>query len=85
MAHSRPLDVRRSTVQEEVQRVYVVNSQSCSPQGYCTLDDGSTVLCAFENIDMAINATSGDPSLRLVRERALSSEEQDRVEAALLE
>lgn len=84
MARSRTLDIRRPAAHEDVHRVYVVNRDSDSAQGRCNLDDGSAVLCAFETIEMAIEATTDDPSLRLVRHRSLSPQEQERVEAALL-
>lgn len=84
MAQSRSLKIRRPTSREEVHRVYVVNCDSSSTQGRCKLEDGSTVLCAFETVEMAIKAVANDPSLRLVRHRALSPEERQRVEAALL-
>ncbi len=48
------------------------------------LEDGSTVLCAFETMGIAKQATSEDPKLRLVRHKALSVEEQKRVQTALL-
>lgn len=84
MAQSRSLQIHRPTSQEEIHRVYVVNRDSPSTQGRCTLEDGSTVLCAFETMEVAIKAVANDPSLRLVRHRALSAEERRRVEAALL-
>ena len=84
MAQSTTLNIRRSAVQDDVHRVYVVNRDSPPEEGRCTLEDGSAVLCAFETVGMAIEATSGDPSLRLVRHRSLSPEEQQRVETALL-
>ena len=84
MAQSTTLNIRRSAVQDDVHRVYVVNRDSPPEAGRCTLEDGSAVLCAFETVSIAIEATSNDPSLDLVRHRELSSEEQERVEAALL-
>lgn len=84
MAKSRTLDIRRPAEQEDVHRIYAVSSDSSSAQGQCMLDDGSAVLCAFETVSMAIEATSDDPSLQLVRHRSLSSQEQERVEVALL-
>ena len=84
MAQSTTLDIRRPAAQEDVHRVYAVSRNSPSVEGRCTLQDGSAVLCAFETVSMAIEATSNDPSLDLVRHRELSSEEQERVEAALL-
>ena len=84
MANSHTLNIRRPSEREDVHRVYAVSGDSSSAQGQCTLDDGSAVLCAFETISMAIEATSDDPSLQLVRHRSLSPQEQERVEAALL-
>jgi hypothetical protein len=84
MAQSTTLDIGRPTTQENVHRVYAVARNSPSVEGRCTLEDGSAVLCAFETVSIAIEATSNDPSLDLVRHRELSSEEQERVEAALL-
>ena len=84
MARSRPLDIRRPTSRENVHRVYAVNCDSPSDNGRCKLDDGSTVLCAYETIGVALAATAGDPGLQLVRHRSLSSSEQQRVESALL-
>lgn len=84
MAHSTTLDIRRPAAQEDVDRVYVINRDSPPAEGGCTLEDGSVVLCAFETVNMAIEATSNDPSLRLVRHHSLSPEEQERVETALL-
>ncbi len=76
--------MRRPTAQDDVHRVYAVNRDSPSMQGRCKLDDGSAVLCAFETVGTAIEATSNAPSLRLVRHRSLSPDEQKRVESALL-
>lgn len=84
MAQSRTLDLRRPAAHEEVHRVYAVNSDAPSTQGRCKLEDGSTVICAFETVDVAVEAAADDPSLHLVRHRSLSSQEQKRVEMALL-
>lgn len=84
MAQSTTLDIRRPAAHEDVHRVYAVVPNSPSMEGRCTLEDGSAVLCAFETISIAIEATSNDPNLALVRHRDLSSDEQDRVETALL-
>ena len=84
MANSRTLDIRRPAEREEVHRIYAASSDSPSAQGRCKLDDGSAVLCAFETVSKAVEATSDDPSLQLVRHRSLSPREQERVEAALL-
>jgi len=84
MAQSTTLDIRRPAAQEDVHRVYAVARNSPSVEGRCTLEDGSAVLCAFETISIAIEATSNDSNLALVRHRDLSSDEQARVEAALL-
>ena len=84
MARSKTLDMRRPTAQENVHRVYAVNRDSPSVQGRCKLEDGGAVLCAFETVGTAIEATSKAPSLRLVRHRSLSLDEQERVESALL-
>lgn len=83
MARSRPLTIRRPNTQEDVHRVYAVD-QNSTPKGCCKLDDGSTVLCAFETISVALEALSMNPSLQLVRHRSLNSQEQERVETALL-
>jgi hypothetical protein len=64
--------------------VYAINSDAPSTQGRCNLQDGSTVICAFETVGMALEATADDPSLQLVRHRSLSPQEQKRVEMALL-
>lgn len=53
-------------------------------KGRCHLDDGSTVICAFETIVAATEATADNPTLRLVRHRSLNPQEQQRVETALL-
>ena len=84
MVQSRPFDLRRPSARRDLHRVYAVNRESPSAQGRCTLEDGSPVLCAFETVEMAIQATSNDPRLRLVRHRDLSPEEQERVQTALL-
>lgn len=84
MAQFRPFDLRPPSVRRGLHRVYAVNRESPSPQGRCTLKDGSPVLCAFETVEMAIQATSNDPRLQLVQHRDLSSEEQERVQTALL-
>lgn len=84
MARSRTLDIRRPAARENVHRVYAVNRDSLATQGRCNLDDGSAVLCAFETVGVAIEATADDPSLGLVRHQSLNSEERRRVEAALL-
>lgn len=82
MARSRTLDLRRPATREDVHRVYAVNRNSPPARGRCTLEDGSTVICAFETVGVAIRATANDPSLRLVRHRSLNSKEQKRVETA---
>lgn len=84
MAQSSVPDAHRPAVHENTERVYVINCNSPPRQGRCNLDDGSAVLCAFEAVGAAIEATADDPSLRLVRHRSLSPDEQDRVEEALL-
>jgi hypothetical protein len=84
MARSKTLDSSRLSAQDDVHRVYAVRSDPPSGQACCHLDDGRAVLCAFETFSGAVEATSSDPSLHLVRHQSLSPAEQDRVEAALL-
>lgn len=84
MAQSRTLGIRRPTAREEVHRVYAVTRDSSAEQGRCLLEDGSAVVCAFETMKVAVEATADNPNLCLVRHRALSSEERERVERALL-
>ena len=79
-----PFPDRRSNTRREIDRVYAVSSDSASAQGRCYLDDGSAVICAFDTIGDATEATADDSTLRLVRHRSLSSQEQQRVAAALL-
>lgn len=67
----------------QVRRVYAINPDAPSAVGCCTLNDGSVVLCAFKTMNMAVNATAGDPSLRLVRHSDLSIDERKRVGRAL--
>lgn len=66
------------------QIIYVVNEEAPSSEGHCTLEDGSVLVCQFERVESALEATAGDPALRLVRHEDLSGEEQPRVEDAFL-
>lgn len=84
MAQARSLGFPRPASSDDIHRVYAVTSESSTERGRCTLDDGSAVVYAFESMATAIEAVTDDPSLRLVRHRALSTEEQARVESALL-
>lgn len=77
-------DLRRSAVPQNVRRIYAVDDDSSFTQGRCYLDDGSAVICAFETVEAALEATADDPTVRLVRHRSLSPREQKRVGSALL-
>lgn len=83
MTPSRTPD-SRPRPREKVDRVYAVSNDSPFPQGRCYLEDGSAVICAFDTVRAAKEATTNDSTLRLVRHRSLSSQEQKRVEKALL-
>jgi hypothetical protein len=84
MTRHRSPDLRRPAALEDARRVYAVNDDSSSARGRCFLDDGSAVICAFETVEAALEATADDPKLRLVRHRSLRPREQKRVESALL-
>jgi hypothetical protein len=66
------------------QIIYVVNENAPSGNGHCTLDDGSVIADQFDRMEAALDATAGDPALRLIRHEELSREEQRRVEDAFL-
>lgn len=66
------------------QIIYVINEKAPSSEGRCMLDDGGVLVCQFDRMETALNATAEDPALRLVRHEDLSPEEQRRVEEAFL-
>ena len=66
------------------QILYVVNEDAPSGKGHCTLDDESVIADQFDRMEVALDATAGDPALRLASREELSREEQRRVEGAFL-
>lgn len=66
------------------QIIYVVDEDAPSGEGHCTLEGGGVLVCQFDRMEAALEATAGDPALRLVRHKDLSSKEQARVEQAFL-
>lgn len=62
--------------------IYLIHVDPPSPESHCTLDDGSAVLCQFEDLSDALTATAGRRDLHVVRHERLSQQEARRVNAA---
>lgn len=64
------------------ERIYLVHVDPPSPEGHCLLEDGSAVLCLFEDLSDALTATAGRRDLHVVRHDRLSDAECQRIKSA---
>ena len=62
--------------------IYLIHIDPPSPEGHCILDDGSAVLCQFNDLSDALTATAGRRDLHVVHHERLSEEETHRVKTA---
>lgn len=67
----------------DAQVAYAVNNAPLSTDGLCALDDGRVVVSRFPNVRSALDATTADPALSVVRHKDLEPQEQERIERAL--